>query len=159
MSLSDRYETPSGQSRKLTPKMKLYLAYYNDPQSPTFNNSLQSALRAGYSQQYAENITSKATRSSWKDAKTTFYEEMLEKAEKNLSKLVDMPLEEHIDNASVLKILKDTNAFVSERIGKDKWSARQELTDKGGRRLFNDSSKDTASIPLSKLFKVAEQDK
>jgi hypothetical protein len=157
MSSSDRYETPSGQSRKLSPKQKAYLAYYNDPQSPTFSNALQSALRAGYSQQYAENLTASATRSSWKDAKTTFYEEILEKAEQNLKKIVDMPEERFKENAQMMKIWKDTSAFVSERIGKDTWSSRQELTDKGGRRLFNDSSKETAAIPLSKLFKVADK--
>ena len=156
MSSLDRYETPSGQSRKLTNKQKAYLAYYNDPSSSTFDNALQSALKAGYSQQYAENITASATRSSWKDSKTSFYEEILEKAESNLKKIVDMPESEYKESAQVMKIWKDTNTFVSERIGKDTWSSRQELTDKGGRRLFNESSKETASIPLSKLFKVSQ---
>ena len=156
MSSSDRYETPSGQSRKLSPKMAAFKAYYIDPQSPTYANALQSALRAGYTESYANSITAQAA--SWLDSTENLRKEMLEKAERNLKEIVDMPKEER-ENPQMAKIWQDTNKFISERLGKEVYSARQELTDKGGRRLFNDTSKETASIPLSKLFKVAESDK
>lgn len=155
---SDRYISPTGQSRKLTPKMKAYIAYYNDPLSKTFGNALQSALKAGYSETYAQRFTVSDQRNAWKDSTTAtdIYTEMLQKAEKNLKKIVDMPETEYKENTQVMKIWKDTNTFVSERLGKDKWSSRQELTDKGGRRLFDNTAKDIASIPLAKLFKVAD---
>lgn len=158
MASNDRYISPTGQSRKLTPKMKAYIAAYNDPLSPTFGNALQSALKAGYSKEYANNFTVKDQRNAWKDSATAtdMYTEMLQKAENNLKKIVEMPESEYKGNTQVMKIWKDTNTFVSERLGKDKWSSRQELTDKGGRRLFSNAAKETAAIPLHQLFKVAE---
>lgn len=41
----------------LTPQQQLFLNAYLDPQSPTWSNAYQSALKAGYSEDYAENIT------------------------------------------------------------------------------------------------------
>jgi hypothetical protein len=153
----DRYETKKGYIKKLTPKQIAYKAYYEDPQSPTYSNALQSALRAGYTQKYAETITAEGQRNQWKDSGENLRREMLEIAERNLKEIVSMP-EEKRENPAMAKIWQDTNKFVSERLGKEYYSARQELTDKGGRRLFNDSSKETASIPLSKLFKVSQSD-
>jgi hypothetical protein len=46
------------QTEILDPRQAAFLAAYIDPKSPTYSNALQSALSAGYSQQYAENITS-----------------------------------------------------------------------------------------------------
>ena len=43
---------------ELSPRQIEFLRLYNDPKSETFGNALQSALKAGYSQEYAENITS-----------------------------------------------------------------------------------------------------
>jgi phage terminase small subunit len=42
---------------ELTPKQQTFLAGYLDPQSPTWNNAYQSALKAGYTEEYASNIT------------------------------------------------------------------------------------------------------
>jgi hypothetical protein len=151
MSTSDRYETEKGQARKLTPKMLAFKAYYLDPQSPTYNNALQSALKAGYTQSYAETITAQAA--DWIYSGDNLRKEMLEKAERNLNKIIDMS-DDKLENPTMAKMWQDTNKFISERLGKEFYSSRQELTDKGGRRLFTEKSKDTASIPLSKLFKV-----
>jgi hypothetical protein len=41
------------------PRQSLFLSYYLDPKSKTFSNALQSALKAGYEQEYAESITAK----------------------------------------------------------------------------------------------------
>jgi len=40
----------------LTPRQSKYLHSYHDPSSPTFGNSYQSALSAGYSDQTARNF-------------------------------------------------------------------------------------------------------
>lgn len=40
------------------PRQVAFLAAWADPASDTFSNALQSALKVGYSQEYAENITS-----------------------------------------------------------------------------------------------------
>src|ERR1700693_2927084 len=39
------------------PRHNLFEAYYTNPESPTFSNALRSALKAGYSRHYADNIT------------------------------------------------------------------------------------------------------
>ena len=41
----------------LTPRQTAYIAAYTAPASPSFGNSLQSALSAGYSVQTARNMT------------------------------------------------------------------------------------------------------
>ena len=43
---------------KLTddPRQALFLKYYLTPNTPLFNNALQSGLKAGYTQEYSENI-------------------------------------------------------------------------------------------------------
>lgn len=45
------------KERILNPQQELFLERYTNPKSPTFSNALQSALEAGYKQEYAENIT------------------------------------------------------------------------------------------------------
>ena len=40
----------------LDPRQTAFLTYYLDPKSETFSNALQSGLKAGYKQEYAENI-------------------------------------------------------------------------------------------------------
>ena len=44
------------KDRLLNPQQELFLKYYLDPKSATFSNGLQSALKAGYAPEYAENI-------------------------------------------------------------------------------------------------------
>jgi hypothetical protein len=153
MDNSNRYETKGGHLKRMTPKQIAYRAYYDDPQSPTYGNATQSALKAGYSKHYANSLTSEGQRNQWMDVGDNFRKQLLEKAERNLMKLVDMP-EDTRENPQMAKIWQDTNKFVSERLGKEVYSARQELTDKGGRRLFNEKDKSTATIPLASLFKV-----
>jgi hypothetical protein len=41
----------------LTPQQEQFLSFYTDPKSETFSNAVQSALKAGYEETYANNIT------------------------------------------------------------------------------------------------------
>lgn len=43
---------------ELSPQQIDFLKYYTDPKSGTFSNATQSAIKAGYSQDYADNLTS-----------------------------------------------------------------------------------------------------
>ena len=45
------------KNEELSPRQILFLKGYLDPKSETFSNALQSALKAGFTQEYAENIT------------------------------------------------------------------------------------------------------
>lgn len=141
----------------LDPRVALFKAYYTDPNSPTFCNILQSGIRAGYSEQYSQNIS--AQRPQWWDDMQNDSDvkraEMLATAEKRLNeRLVEVP-----EDKEGLKIQTDVAKFVSERLGKAHYSTRQEITGKDGRRLFTNEQRASASVPLANLFKGVEQPK
>lgn len=143
----------NGKSKKLLKndlRVASFVEAYTNPNSKTFNNILQSGLKAGYTREYSENISSEKPK--WwielQEQLETRHKRMLEKAERNLIKF--------LEDDSDKQIQAKTTLFVSERLGKEHYSVRQELTDKGGRRLFADKESSTASVPLSKLFKVKE---
>ena len=92
-----------------------FLTHYLDPKSETFSNALQSALKAGYAQEYAENITHLMPQ--WL-SEAIGSEQLLQKAEKNLNKFLDMD--------SKPQIQADITKFVAERLGKRKYAMRTE---------------------------------
>lgn len=108
----------------LTPQQQLFLKNYLDPKSNTWGNALQSALKAGYSQEYAESITAKNL--DWLSENVGKYKRMLEKAEVRLEASLDSDDE---------KIAQDTAKFIAKTIGKEIYSERQEHTGKDGKDL------------------------
>lgn len=72
------------------PRKAYFLAYYLDPESPTFSNAKASALQAGYEETYASNITDLMP--AWFEEALTNSkaQKMLEKAERNLDKFLDL---------------------------------------------------------------------
>lgn len=124
------------------PRQSLFLSYYLDPTSETFSNALQSALRAGYAQEYAESLTSLMP--NWLSERLGD-NKMLEKAEKVLSETLDMDDTEAIvvdgeevdrkRNPALTKIKQDSAKFVAETVGKAKYSKRTEQTGPNGKEL------------------------
>lgn len=114
-------------------------------------NVRQSALAAGYSDLYACNIT--VQRPKWwvELTETAEYRRahMLDAAEQALQNAVTSNSEDRDDK----KIKHDAAKFVSERLGKDHYSTRQELTGADGRRLFTNDTRHSANLPLNNLFK------
>lgn len=113
---------------ELNPKQIAFLAGYTNPNSPTFGNALQSALKAGYAQQYAESIT--AQMPDWLlenlgDIKR------LQKAERNLDRALDIDIKDKDHGEKGLK----ATLFVAERLGKKKYSLRNEVTGSDGKDL------------------------
>ena len=109
----------------LTPQQETFLSYYTNPKSETFSNALQSALKAGYSQEYSESITSKNL--DWL-AENVGDMKMLNKAEKVLNKTLEYDAvnsEGKIDT-SLLAIQNKTAQFVTERLNKNKYSTKGE---------------------------------
>ena len=118
----------------LDPRQKLCWESYINPKSKTFANAQQSALKAGYSEGAAAQITSY----NW------FLERckrltLLSKAEKVLEEYLDMndkylnDKEIEIRSSALAKIKQDTAKFVAERLGKDEgYSTRVEQTGKDG---------------------------
>jgi len=119
-----------------------FLENYLDPKSKTYTNALQSALKAGFAQQYAESIT--AQMPDWL-SEALGNEQRIAKAEKvfdecltmntiSIKKIGDEEIE--IKDPQLLKIKQDTAKFIAETIGKKKgYTKRQELTGEEGKGI------------------------
>ena len=104
----------------LDPRQELFLKYYLDPKSKTFSDALHSALLAGYSDNYARQISSIGN--EW----LTDYNRrqgMLVKAESNLDELLKI----NTDDTKRLGIKADITKFVASRLGKKYYSDRTEI--------------------------------
>jgi hypothetical protein len=139
------------ERRAMDPRVAVFKAHYTNPNSDTFMNVLQSALRAGYAQQYAESLGCK---------KVKWFEDLMEDATVRRARMLigaERSLERAVNyddtNKDYAALRLKAASFVAERVGKDVYSARQELTDKGGRRLFQKETRESSNIPLTSLFK------
>jgi len=106
--------------QELTPQQIKFLECYLNIKSDTFGNALQSALKAGYSQEYAESITAKDLKwlsENGGDSK------LLLKAIRNLDKFLDDEKEKRIQ--------ADITKFVAERLGKKKFGNNMDITSAG----------------------------
>jgi hypothetical protein len=118
----------------LNPQQAEFLANYTNPNSDTFGNAKQSALRAKYSEEYSDNIM--ALMPDWLESNIGDYRR-LKKAEKVLDKVLEMEAvdqEGKLDN-QLLKTQADVAKFVGSTIGKKKYSTRSELTGANGSEL------------------------
>ena len=118
----------------LTPQQELYLEKYTNPKSPTFGNSTQSAIEAGYSESYASNIHSLLP--EWlADYLTDF--RRLKRAEKNLDEVQGLNIvnEEGKPDPQLIEKRTKVDFFILERLNKQKYSSRTELTGKDGKDL------------------------
>jgi hypothetical protein len=136
--------------RVLTPQQELFLSYYTDPKSETFSNATQSAIKAGYEQSYADNIM--ALLPDWLSENIGDMRR-LRKAEKNLEEVQNLEIKDpntgRVDPQLVEKRTK-VDIFLAERLGKDKYSPRQEVTGKGGKDLIPDKqSKEKADEAIN----------
>ena len=124
----------------LDPRQKLCWDSYINPKSETFGNATQSAVKAGYEYDYADQITTV----DWFKGKLRKLN-MLDKAEKVLDEMLDLEVisvkQEEGEQVvrvdpSLVKIKQDTAKFVAERLGKEEgFSARTEHTGKDGESL------------------------
>ena len=118
---------PEGYNQyMINPKQDLFLSYYLDPKSETWGNALQSALKAGYSDEYAKNMTGQMP--SWlsESIKDT---SLLQTALNNLNEFLNNT-DERVQN-----IRWDATKTVLKGLAKNKFSERTELTGKDGKEL------------------------
>lgn len=140
----DRKTNPNGANQYLLdPRQKLCWDNYVNPKSETFANATQSAIKAGYDEDYAEHVTT----SEWFSVKLRRLN-MLDKAEKVLNETLEMadevqiivdgvPLDIRKREPALTKIKQDTAKFVAERLGKaEGYSTRNELTGADGKDLI-----------------------
>lgn len=125
---------PYGSNQfQLDPRQKLCWELYINPKSETFGNGKQSAIKAGYEPDYADQITT----SEWfKDRIRRL--NMLSKAEKVLEKTLDYKTEDDEGKVKtdLLRIQADVSKHITSTLGKNEgYSNRQELTGADGKEL------------------------
>jgi len=133
---------PNGSNQyQLDPRQNLCWKYYINPTSETFGNGAQSAIKAGYEPDYADQITT----TEWFKGKVRRLN-MLNKAEVVLEEMLTMPVgrmnlkdkmgeEEEVvtTDTGLVKIKQDTAKFLAERLGKNEgYATRTEHTGKDG---------------------------
>jgi hypothetical protein len=120
---------------KPDPRQVLFLSYYFDPNSESFSNGLQSAIRAGYGKEYAENLVSNMPK--WL-SEFVGDQYLVKKAEKNIKEFLEMNVTNQgvtkdgkeiyeYDDAGKIRVKADVSKFILERLNKDKYSQRQEI--------------------------------
>ncbi len=113
------------------PRQPLFLKAYLDPKSPTWGNALQSALKAGYSQEYSENITN--VMPTWL-SEAIGKSKIVEKAEKNLESALDGLLDDPEKGGK--QIQWKATEMALRTLKKEEYSERQELVGKDGKDLI-----------------------
>lgn len=137
-------ETKAVERRSiLTPQQEYFLSLYTDPKSPTFGNAYQSAVKAKYSPEYAESLTSQLP--NWL-SENLGRMRLLAKAEKNLEEMLDLPQKVQAMGrfgplwdgkgkgrkpimayaSTLIKVKNDASQFVAETIGKSAYAKRSE---------------------------------
>jgi phage terminase small subunit len=109
---------------ELTPRQIEFLKNYNDPKSETFSNAKQSAIKAGYSEEYAKNLTGQFP--DWLSENISRKKRIIEKAENNLEALLD---EED------KRVKADMTKFALSRLKKEEYSEKTEMEHKGNINL------------------------
>lgn len=116
-----------------TPQQELYIKYYTDPKSATFSNSTQSGLKAGFSQDYSENIVSRRPEWFIEGVEKRRRNSLVELAEKNLEKAMQGLLDDPEKGAKIIQY--KATEFSLTRLRKDVYSERTEHTGADGKDL------------------------
>lgn len=136
---------PNGANQyQLDPRQNLCWENYVNPKSETFGNAKQSAISAGYEEDYADQITT----SEWFKDKLRRLN-MLGKAEKVLDKTLTY---EPVDDKGILKVdllrvQTDVAKHITSTLGKNEgYSSRVEQTGKDGGAIELGSSTKTKEL-------------
>lgn len=118
------------RAKKYTPQQIDFALRYYLPTSPTFGNALQSALKAGFSKNYAKNITCDGQETVWVEkilvdilGKTEDKANLIAKAKRVLNRSLDSPDD---------KLAQDTAKFIANT--DPEFSKKQDITS-GGEKI------------------------
>lgn len=132
----------------LNEKQQAFLRYYTDPKSDTWSNYRQSALKAGYSEEYADNISSLMPNWLSENIGDT---KLLVKATKNLEMGLDGLLDDPEKGGKPIQA--KLTEFTLKGLQKSKWSDRQEVTGKDGKDLIPEVLTEEQKQALQNLVK------
>jgi hypothetical protein len=113
----------------IDPRQLKTLELYKNPSSETFGNLKQSAIRAGYSYDYSDQLS--AIRPQWLSDNTVEDVRTIQKAEKNLRKINDKDINLDKDtkyNADLIKTQVDVSKFLLKTQARAKYSDEIEQT-------------------------------
>jgi hypothetical protein len=117
----------------IKPQQRLFIEAYTNPKSKTFNNARQSALQAGFSENYADQILYKPQKWLMEIEGQLNDEKMLLKAEENFREVqglqvasYDPKLDKVVVQTDVLAHRNKVDMFLAERLNKAKYSTRTE---------------------------------
>lgn len=132
MKKEDRKTNPNkvNQYTAPDPRQTLLLQYYLDPKSDTFSNYAKSGVKAGYSKEYSENLSSSMPK--WL-SENIGNRKFLEKAHKNLDIALDGGMDDLEKGGKQIQ-WKATEMSL-KGLEKSRWSNRQELTGEDGGAL------------------------
>lgn len=136
----------------LDPQKENFLLFYTDPKSETFANACKSALKAGYSESYAENITTLMP--DWL-LENIGDMKRLRRAEKNLDEVQELSIFDNetgkVDSQVLDKRIK-VDLFFAKTLNKNKYSERSELTGANGdalKLIVDDTERETNIEPVA----------
>jgi len=125
---------PNGANQwNLDPRQKLCWDFYVNPKSETFGNGTQSAIKAGYEPDYADQITT----AEWFKGRVRRLN-MLSRAERNLEEVQNLEIKDEFGRiiGEALRERNKVDLFVASTQGKnDGWSNRTEVTGADGEKL------------------------
>lgn len=126
-------KNPDG-TRRYTPQQIDFAMRYYLPNSPTFGNALQSALKAGYKQEYAEVITTKGL--TW--------------IENVVSEIVGSPTDKKNLVAKAKKVLERSLDAKDQRLAQDtaKFIAKTDIEFSEKQDITSGGEKITANVAL-----------
>lgn len=116
------------EKKLLSPKQVLFIDYYTNPKSITFNNAKQSGLRAGFSEEYSNQILYKPMQWLSDIHRVIGDERRLAKAESNFEQVQNLDITnggDKIDTNLLAQRIK-VDTFVAQTHDKIKYSTRTE---------------------------------
>ena len=125
----------------LTPQQEAFLAYYTDPKSVTWSNGYQSAIKAGYKEEYAKTIT--AQMPAWLSENIN-KSNLIRKAERNLDKALEGLLDD--PNSGKKDIQWKATDMTLRTLRKEDFTERQEHTGANGEKLFETKEAERAVV-------------
>ena len=119
-----------------------FVQWYTSPASPTYDNAVQSAIRAGFAESYAKSnahkrlvplaksmvVNKKAEQTDKAIDRGEYYSKLLRQAEKNIES--DLSIPDDADEKK-LSLRQKTTHFTAERVGRDVWSTKQIVENSG----------------------------
>lgn len=121
-------------------------AFYINPDSETFSNAYRSAIKAGYENSFALNLTNQP----WFKSRIERLG-LLEKAESVLKEVLHLPPQsaDGVTDKGVIDVAKFVASTQGKHLG---YSTRQELTGADGAPLITNESKDKADHVLDQFL-------